>query len=40
MTTPAATAQDAGGIDATGATDVTAQLQALFDRTPNGGVVR
>jgi hypothetical protein len=40
MTTSAATAQDAGGIDATGATDVTAQLQALFDRTPNGGVVR
>jgi hypothetical protein len=39
-TAPAAIAQDAGGIDATGATDVTAQLQALFDRTPNAGVVR
>jgi hypothetical protein len=29
----------AAGIDATGATDVTADLQALFDRTPDGGVV-
>jgi hypothetical protein len=37
---PAASAQDVGSIDATGATDVTADLQALFDRTPNGGVVR
>jgi hypothetical protein len=37
---PAAPAQDVGSIDATGATDVTAELQALFDRTPNGGVVR
>jgi hypothetical protein len=27
-------------IDATGATDVTADLQALFDRTPDGGVVQ
>jgi Right handed beta helix region len=37
---PPAPAQDVGAIDATGATDVTAELQALFDRTPNGGVVR
>jgi hypothetical protein len=37
---PVASAQDVGAIDATGATDVTAELQALFDRTPNGGVVR
>jgi Right handed beta helix region len=35
-----ATAQDAGAIDASGATDVTAELQALFDRTPDGGVVQ
>jgi hypothetical protein len=34
------TAQAAGGIDATGASDVTANLQALFDRTPDGGVVQ
>jgi hypothetical protein len=34
------TAQAAGGIDATGASDVTADLQALFDRTPDGGVVQ
>ena len=27
-------------IDATGGADVTAELQALIDRTPNGGVVR
>jgi hypothetical protein len=40
VTTRAATAQDAGGIDASGATDVTEQLQALFDRTPDGGTVR
>jgi Right handed beta helix region len=31
---------DAGDIDPTGATDVTADLQALFDSTPDGGVVR
>jgi hypothetical protein len=37
---PAASAQDAGAIDATGGSDVTAELQALFDRTPDGGVVR
>ena len=37
---PATSAQDAGAIDATGGSDVTAELQALFDRTPNGGVVR
>jgi Right handed beta helix region len=37
---PVASAQDVGAIDATGATDVTAELQALFDRTPNGGIVR
>jgi hypothetical protein len=37
---PAASAQGVGAIDATGATDVTAELQALFDRTPNGGVAR
>jgi hypothetical protein len=37
----AATAQDAAGrIDATGTADATAGLQALFDRTPDGGVVR
>jgi hypothetical protein len=30
----------AGDIDPTGATDVTADLQALFDRTPDGGVVQ
>jgi hypothetical protein len=30
----------AGGIDATGRSDVTAGLQALFDRTPDGGVVQ
>jgi hypothetical protein len=29
-----------GGIDATGASDVTAALQALIDRTPDGGVVQ
>src|SRR5262245_5981215 len=29
----------AGGIDATGRSDVTAGLQALFDGTPDGGVV-
>jgi Right handed beta helix region len=29
-----------GAIDATGATDVTPDLQALFDRTPDGGVVQ
>jgi hypothetical protein len=29
-----------GDIDPTGATDVTADLQALFDRTPDGGVVQ
>jgi Right handed beta helix region len=29
-----------GVIDATGATDVTADLQALMDRTPDGGVVQ
>ncbi len=39
-TAPAATAQDAGSIDATGASDATADLQALFDRTPDGGVVQ
>jgi Right handed beta helix region len=37
---PAAAAQNAGTIDASGATDVTADLQALFDRTPDGGVVQ
>jgi hypothetical protein len=37
---PATSAQDAGAIDATGGSDVTAELQALFDRTPDGGVVR
>ncbi len=37
---PVATAQDAGAIDTSGATDVTAELQALFDRTPDGGVVQ
>jgi hypothetical protein len=37
---PATSAQDVGAIDATGGSDVTAELQALFDRTPNGGVVR
>jgi Right handed beta helix region len=31
---------DAGGIDPTGAADVTADLQALIDQTPDGGVVR
>jgi hypothetical protein len=30
----------AGAIDATGATDVTANLQALIDRTPDGGAVQ
>lgn len=36
-----ATAGDAvRHIDATGASDVTADLQALLDRTPDGGVVR
>ena len=37
---PVTTAQDAGAIDASGATDVTAELQALFDRTPDGGIVQ
>jgi hypothetical protein len=37
-TRDATAAMDA--IDATGATDVTADLQALFDRTPDGGVVQ
>ncbi len=37
---PGATAQAVGEIDATGAADVTAELQALFDRTPDGDVVR
>ena len=37
---PGATAQAVGEIDATGAADVTADLQALFDRTPDGDVVR
>jgi Right handed beta helix region len=37
---PTASAQDAEAIDATGGSDVTAELQALFDRTPDGGVVR
>jgi hypothetical protein len=37
---PVATARDAAAIDASGANDVTAELQALFDRTPDGGVVR
>jgi Right handed beta helix region len=37
---PAASARDVGAIDATGGSDVTAELQALFDGTPNGGVVR
>jgi hypothetical protein len=37
---PVATAQDAAAIDASGATDVTAELQALLDRTPDGGVVQ
>lgn len=31
---------DATGIDATGKDDVTAELQALIDRVPDGGVVR
>ena len=33
---PPAPAQSAGDIDATGRSDVTAGLQALFDRTPDG----
>jgi hypothetical protein len=38
---PSVPAHDAGGdIDASGASDATAELQALFDRTPDGGVVR
>jgi Right handed beta helix region len=37
---PGATAQTVGDIDATGAADVTAELQALFDGTPDGGVIR
>jgi Right handed beta helix region len=37
---PVATARDAAAIDASGATDVTAELQALLDRTPDGGVVQ
>ena len=37
---PAASARDVGAIDATGGSDVTAELQALFDRTPDGGVAR
>jgi hypothetical protein len=37
---PPAPAQSAGDIDATGRSDVTAGLQALFDRTPDGGVVQ
>ncbi|MGH2475458.1 MAG: right-handed parallel beta-helix repeat-containing protein, partial [Candidatus Limnocylindrales bacterium] len=37
---PAPTPGVAGGIDATGRSDVTAGLQALFDRTPDGGVVQ
>ena len=30
----------AGDIDASGRSDVTADLQALFDRTPDGGVIQ
>jgi hypothetical protein len=38
---PAATApRTADAVDATGAADVTADLQALIDRTPDGGVVQ
>jgi hypothetical protein len=37
---PVATARDAEAIDASGATDATAELQALLDRTPDGGVVQ
>jgi hypothetical protein len=37
---PVATARDAEAIDASGATDPTAELQALLDRTPDGGVVQ
>jgi Right handed beta helix region len=37
---PAATARHTRGVDATGATDVTADLQALIDKTPDGGVVQ
>jgi hypothetical protein len=37
---PPAPAQSASDIDATGRSDVTAGLQALFDRTPDGGVVQ
>jgi hypothetical protein len=38
---PPAPAQGAtGDIDATGRSDVTAGLQALFDRTPDGGIVQ
>jgi Right handed beta helix region len=37
---PAPARGDAGAIDATGRSDVTVGLQALFDRTPDGGVVQ
>lgn len=37
---PAPARGDAGAVDATGRSDVTVGLQALFDQTPDGGVVQ